>query len=86
MLSKEDFMGKLEKVRKLEIEKKRLVEEILEDYSFEHIPFQAENSDNLEEALQCYMHYGELPMSGNLEDFWKAYSKALGSLEGVRNG
>lgn len=86
MLSKEDFLGKLKEVWQLELKKEKLAEEIFEDYSFEHIPFQAENSDNLEEALQCYMHYGELPMSGNLEDFWKAYSKALGSLEGVRNG
>lgn len=80
MLSKEDFLGKLKEVWQLELKKKKLAEEILEDYSFEHVPFAAENSDNLEDALQCYMHYGELPMSGNIEDFWKAYSEVVSDL------
>lgn len=39
------------------------------------------NAGNLEEALQCYVNYGEFPESGNLEDFWEAYSRAVSSLE-----
>lgn len=35
----------------------------------------------LKGALQCYMSYGEFPESGNLEDFWDAYSKAVSSSE-----
>ncbi|EHI68675.1 hypothetical protein [Streptococcus ictaluri] len=41
------------------------------------MPFAGTNSTNLDEAIQCYIDYGELPLSGKLEDFWKAYEQAL---------
>ena len=81
MLSKEDFMSKLKEARELAIIQRGLLEDIFGDYTFEHIPFEAQNVGNLEEALQCYVSYGEFPESGNLEDFWEAYSRAVSSLE-----
>ena len=82
MLSKEDFMSKLKEARRLTIAKNILMGSILGSYDFSEVPFDAQNAGNLEEALQCYMSYGEFPESGNLEDFWDAYSKAVSALEG----
>ena len=53
----------------------RRLSEICKDYELKNVPFCADNSDNLEEAIQCYVHYGELPISGNFDDFWKSYKK-----------
>ena len=81
MLSKEDFMSKLKEARRLTIAKNLLMGSILGSYDFSDVPFEADNAGNLEEALQCYVSYGEFPESGNLEDFWEDYSKAVSSLE-----
>lgn len=81
MLSKEDFMSKLKEARRLTIAKNVLMGSILGNYDFADVPFDAQDAGNLEEALQCYVSYGEFPESGNLEDFWEAYSKAVSSLE-----
>lgn len=80
MLTKEDFMSKLKEARRLTIAKNVLMGSILGNYDFADVPFDAQNAGNLEEALQCYVSYGEFPESGNLEDFWEAYSKAVSSL------
>lgn len=81
MLIKDEFMSKLREARELTIIRQGLIEDIFKDYSFEDVTFKAQNAGNLEEALQCYVNYGEFPESGNLEDFWEAYSKAVSSLE-----
>lgn len=81
MLTKEDFISKLKEARRLTIAKNILMGSILGNYDFADVPFDAQNAGNLEEALQCYVSYGEFPESGNLEDFWEAYSKAVSSLE-----
>lgn len=81
MLTKEEFLSKLQEVRELAIIQRGLLEDIFGDYTFEHIPFEAQNSGNLGEAIQCYVKYGEEPMSGNIEEFWEVYSKAVSSLE-----
>lgn len=81
MLTKEAFMSKLKEARRLSIAKNVLMGSILGSYDFENVPFEADNAGNLEEALQCYVNYGEFPESGNLEDFWEVYSKAVSSLE-----
>lgn len=81
MLSKEDFLSKLKEARRLEIAQGVLMGSILSNHDFGNVPFEAQNAGNLEEALQCYVNYGEFPESGNLEDFWEAYSKAVSSLE-----
>lgn len=81
MLTKEAFMSKLQESRELTIIRQGLIEDIFKDYSFEDVTFKAQDASNLDEALQCYVNYGEFPESGNLEDFWEAYSKAVSSLE-----
>lgn len=83
MLTKEAFMSKLKDARRLSIAKNVRMGSILGNYDFGNVPFEADNTGNLEEALQCYVNYGEFPESGNLEDFWEAYSKVVSSLEEV---
>lgn len=57
----------------------RLKSSILDNTAvdLETVPFAGSNSTNLDEAIQCYIDYGELPLSGKIEDFWKAYEQAL---------
>ena len=81
MLTKEDFMSKLKEARRLELAQSVLMGSILSNYDFGDVPFEAQNSGNLEEAIQCYVKYGEEPVSGNIEEFWEAYSRAVSSLE-----
>lgn len=81
MLTKEEFLSKLQEARELAIIQRGLLEDIFGDYAFEHIPFEAQNSGNLEEAIQCYVKYGEEPVSGNVEEFWEVYSREVSSLE-----
>lgn len=85
-LSKEEFISKLKKAHELEIKKRKLLDEIFQDYSFEHILLEDDSGNNLEDGILCFVNYGDKPMSGSLEEYWDLYSKELGSLEGVRNG
>ena len=76
MLNKNDFTKKLKEARACQLLIERCLSEIFGFAdNFENIPFQAANSDNLYEAIQCYINYGEMPVSGNFDDFWKSYKK-----------
>ena len=75
MLTKNEFMKKLKEARSAQLLIEQLTDEIFSDYDLDAIPFTADNSDTLGEALQCYIHYGEMPLSGNIDDFWKTYKK-----------
>ena len=75
MLTKNEFMKKLKEARSSQLLKQRLTNEIFSDYDLDAIPFAATNSNTLGEAIQCYIHYGEMPLSGNIDDFWKSYKK-----------
>lgn len=75
MLNKKDFTKKLKEARASQLLIKRRLSEIFKDYELNNVPFCADNSDNLEEAIQCYVYHGELPTSGNFDDFWKSYKK-----------
>ena len=57
----------------------RLKSSILDNTAvdLEIVPFAGSNSTNLAAAIQCYIDYGELPLSGRIEDFWKAYEQVL---------
>ena len=70
-------MKKLKEARASQLLIERLTNEIFSDYDLDAVPFRANNSDNLGEAIQCYIHYGEMPSSENLDDFWKSYKKCV---------
>lgn len=74
-------MSKLKEARRLEIAKRVVLGSILGRYDLEQVPFEAQNSGNLEEAIQCYVKYGEEPVSGNIEEFWEVYSREVTALE-----
>lgn len=79
--SKKEFLSKLQEARNLELRKRDIIEDLFGNHSFDDIPFQGEDSDNLEEAIQCYINYGELPLSRDLEEFWDSYSNAVKSFK-----
>lgn len=81
MLTKEEFLSKLQEARELTIIRQGLINDIFGDYDFETVTFKALDASNLNEAIQCYVNYGELPVSDNVEEFWEAYNKAVSSLE-----
>ncbi|HFR5317301.1 TPA: hypothetical protein ACHW0W_000678 [Streptococcus equi subsp. zooepidemicus] len=73
------FLSTLKDARSRVILLERLKSSILDNTAvdLETVPFAGTNSTNLDEAIQCYIDYGELPLSGKLKDFWKAYEQAL---------
>ena len=73
MLTKNEFMKKLKEARASQLLIERRMNEIFSNYELDAMPFSANNSDNLGEAIQCYIHYGEMPLSENLDDFWESY-------------
>ena len=75
MFTINEFMKKLKEARSSQLLIQRLTNEIFSDYDLDAIPFAANNSNTLGEAIQCYIHYGEMPLSGNIDDFWKSYKK-----------
>ena len=77
MLTKNEFMKKLKEARASQLLIERRMNEIFSNYNLDAMPFSANNSDNLGEAIQCYIHYGEMPLSENLDDFWKSYKKCV---------
>ena len=60
MLIKDEFMSKLREARELTIIRQGLIEDVT---------FKAQDASNLDEAIQCYVNYGELPVSGDIEEF-----------------
>lgn len=73
------FLSTLKDARSRAILLGRLKSSILDNpaVDLETVPFAGTNSTNLYEAIQCYIDYGELPLSGKLEDFWKSYEQVL---------
>lgn len=80
---KKEFFRTLKNARSRVILVDRLKSTILDNTEVDlwDIPFAGTNSTNLEEAIQCYIDYGEIPLSGDLNDFWEAYEQALSSEE-----
>lgn len=67
-MTKTEFKKLLECGRKAHVKANEIIQELFnkleEDMGLRHcvlsdIPSNAENADNLEEAIQCYMQYGE---------------------------
>ncbi|HEM3504887.1 TPA: hypothetical protein U1B13_000822 [Streptococcus suis] len=76
-MTKQEFLRKLKQARKKTLEVQDIKAEILDGFDLEDVPFSADNSKNLDEAIQCFIDYGELPISQNLDDFWIAYQSSV---------
>ncbi|MBF0778160.1 hypothetical protein [Streptococcus cuniculi] len=76
-MTKKEFFAKLKNARSRMKLVQRLESELLDGLDLEDVPFCGTNSTNLQNAISCYIHYGELPLSGKLEDFWEPYKKAV---------
>ena len=77
MLTKNEFIKKLKEARASQLLIERRIEEIFQNYNLEDVPFNADNSFNLGESIQCYINYGEMPLSRNLDDFWESYKNFI---------
>ena len=73
------FLQTLRNARSRVILLDRLKSSILNNTAvdLETVPFSGFNSSNLYEAIQCYIDYGELPLNGKIENFWKTYEQTL---------
>ena len=51
--------------------------QVLDDMCIEpdHVPSIAENADNLEQAITCYIAYGEYSVAGIMREVKEAYGK-----------
>lgn len=81
-MTKKEFFTKLKNARSRQKLVDRLEAELLDNLDLEDVPFCGTNSTNLQNAISCYIHYGEPPLFGKLEDFWEAYKKALENKHG----
>lgn len=74
-MEKKEFINKCKKARQLQKEMDAIIYDIFDNLPSEvcNIPSNAENADNVEEAIQCYIHYGEY----NPEDIYYEIKNAL---------
>ena len=84
-MKKSEFKRLLESGRKAHIKaeqaEKRVIDcisSVLGDISLDEIPSAAENADNLEEAIYCYMQYGEY----DTDSLWDELQSAVKKEEG----
>ncbi|MEX2803835.1 hypothetical protein AB3329_01775 [Streptococcus sp. H31] len=75
MLSKKEFNQKMKEARCLMEQVNQIRREILpiDELTF---PFKGTNSSTIDEAINCYIDYGELPLSNHFDDFYEAYKRA----------
>lgn len=69
--AREKFLKAEEEERKLN----SLIEKVLPEMDFSEISTKAENAENLEEAISCYVQYGEHNIEGIIEELESAESE-----------
>lgn len=79
-LTKDEFKLKMRKARNAFIRAKNKEDELYDlidsEYNYldlSHIPSNAENADNLYEAISCYLSYGEY----NIDSLWEELQLGL---------
>lgn len=72
-IEEKEFLNNLKVARSSKVLVDRITNEVLTsfDFSLRDIEF---GTSNLEDAISCYVMYGELPESGSISDFWTAVS------------
>lgn len=83
-MNKRNFKAKVKKARALTKEIEQLKHEIFGIDSLEDVPFEGINSDNLRDAINCFIDYGEGVMSAPIDNddaivdaLWFRYQKHL---------
>ena len=84
MLNKRSFKSKVSKARSLTEEIEQLKYDIFRDVNLENVSFEGINSDNLYDAINCFIDYGEGVMSTPVDDedaiieaLWLGYQKHI---------
>lgn len=83
-MNKRSFKSKVSKARALTKEIEKLKYDIFRDVNLENVPFEGINSDNLYDAINCFIDYGEGVMSAPVDDedaimeaLWLGYQKHI---------
>lgn len=83
-MNKRSFKAKVKKARKLSLELDQICSELLGVDGLENVPFQGVDAENLQEAITCFIRYGEgvLSVPNDDEDeiieaLWLGYQKQL---------
>ncbi|WP_249630113.1 hypothetical protein [Streptococcus uberis] len=72
-IEEKEFLNNLKEARSRKVLVDRLTNGLLTSFDFSLRDIEFGNS-NLEDAISCYVMYGELPESGSISEFWKAIS------------
>lgn len=83
-MNKRSFKAKVKKARALTKEIEQLKYDIFRDVNLENVSFEGINSDNLYDAINCFIDYGEglmsVPVDNDdeiVEALWIGYQKQL---------
>lgn len=83
-MNKRSFKAKIKKARKLSLELDQICSELLGVEGLENVPFQGVDAENLQEAITCFISYGEgvASVPNNDEDeiidaLWLGYREQL---------
>lgn len=83
-MNKRSFKAKVSKARALTKEIEQLKYDIFRDVNLENVPFEGINSDNLYDAINCFIDYGEgvisIPVDNEdeiIEALWHRYQEHL---------
>lgn len=83
-MNKRSFKAKVKKARKLSLELDQICSELFGVDGLENVPFQGVDAENLQEAITCFISYGEgvLSIPNDDEDeiieaLWLGYQEQL---------
>jgi hypothetical protein len=83
-MNKRSFKAKVKRARELTKEIEQLKYDIFRDVNLENVPFEGINSDNLYDAINCFIDYGEgvisIPVDNEdeiIEALWYGYREHI---------
>lgn len=83
-MNKRSFKAKVKKARKLSLELDQICSELLGVDGLENVPFHGVDAENLQEAITCFISYGEgvasVPNDDEdkiIEALWLGYQEQL---------
>ena len=83
-MNKRSFKAKVKKARKLSLELDQIYSDLYGVDGLENVPFRGVNAENLQDAITCFIRYGEglvsVPNDNEdeiIEDLWFGYQEQL---------
>lgn len=83
-MNKRNFKAKVKKARKLSLELDQIYSDLYGVDGLENVPFRGVNAENLQDAITCFIRYGEGVVSVTNDDedeiieaLWLGYQEQL---------